>query len=249
MRLIISFNLKHEKITNDYRGFLLSFLKFSLSKEYDDFFQKTYLDGPLAKPFSFSVYIKNLIHENGFIISPHKTITMIISSNDYELILLLYNSMLLNKNKYTPIKPNNSAKLIRISLKYLDEITENEIQIKMLSPLLVRLHEKESNVDEYLTIQDNKFEEKLNDNVKRMLKDFNIVDDSFLIEPIKANKVVVPIMRINYDATLGTFLLKGKKETLNLLYKIGIGSRRNYGFGLFEIKWIKVYIFYQKESL
>ena len=41
--------------------------------------------------------------------------------------------MLLNKNKYTPIKPNNSAKLIRISLKYLDEITENEIQIKMLS--------------------------------------------------------------------------------------------------------------------
>ncbi len=235
MRLLITFNLKHEKITNDYRGFLLSFLKFSLSKEYYEFFYKTYMEGPQIKPFSFSVYVKDLKHENGFIISPNKSLMMIISSNDYELILLLYNSMLLNKNKHTIVKPNNSARLNSISLKYLDEIKEEEIEVKMLSPLLIRLHDKKLNKDDYLSPIDDNFEEELNNNIKRMLEEFNIKDDLFYIKPLKAKKVVAPMMKTNYDATLGTFKIKGQKETLNLLYKIGIGSRRNYGFGLFEI--------------
>jgi|SRR5690554_1911444 len=234
MRLILKFKLEHEKFTNQYRNFLTSYFKFALSKEYYDEFSK-YYENPQTKNFTFTVFIKNLKHYNGLIISPNKEIIMTISSSDYKFIMLLYNSLLMNKNKKMNISPNNKIRLSQLSLTHLKEINNNEIKIKMLSPLLIRDRDIENNIDSYKTIKDDNFIKYLNDNLIYLAKSLNLNINKLEITPIKTKKVVVPIMQVRYDATIGTFKLKGDLETLNTLYKIGISSRRSYGFGMFEV--------------
>ncbi len=234
MRLILKFKLEHEKFTNQYRNFLTSYFKFALSKEYYDEFSK-YYENPQTKNFTFTVFIKNLKHYNGLIISPNKEIIMTISSSEYKFIMLLYNSLLMNKNKKMNISPNNKIRLSQLSLTHLKEINNNEIKIKMLSPLLIRDRDIENNIDSYKTIKDDNFIKYLNDNLIYLAKSLNLNINKLEITPIKTKKVVVPVMQVRYDATIGTFKLKGDLETLNTLYKIGIGSRRSYGFGMFEV--------------
>lgn len=42
-------------------------------------------------------------------------------------------------------------------------------------------------------------------------------------------------MGIIIPNSIGVFRLTGSKELINYLYQAGMGSRRNIGFGLFEI--------------
>ncbi len=235
MRLILTFKTEHERITNQYRNFLMSYFKTAYEKEYRSEYEESYLGSNNPHPFSFAVYIKDLKHEDDCIITSYKEIKMVISSNDYTLINVLYNSLLLNRKKRMNIKPNNKIWLERLSLRHLEEIEENEVKIKMLSPLLVRVRDASQNKDYYKTIEDEGFVDDLNFNLKYQSNLFKLNQENLEIIPLKTKKVIVPIMNVRYDATTGTFLLRGNKETINTLYKIGIGSRRSEGFGLFEI--------------
>jgi CRISPR-associated endoribonuclease Cas6 len=235
MRISLTFILDHEKITKDFHAFLMSYFKFALSKEYFDKFETMYIKTTNVKPFSFSTYIKDLRYEGEYAISPTKVLKMYISSNDYNLIMLLYNSILINKNRKMPISPLNSVKLDKITVKYLENIETNSINIKFLSPLLLRLHDRNSNKDYYITCDDSNFNMEITRSIKDLCTFFNINCDTLEIENIALKKVVVKNMRMNFDATAGKMKIKSSPEVLNLLYKIGIGSRRNQGFGLFEI--------------
>ncbi|MGI6781391.1 MAG: CRISPR-associated endoribonuclease Cas6 [Acholeplasmataceae bacterium] len=235
MRLILTFKTENEKITNQYRNFLMSYFKAAYEKEYKTEFSKQYDSLNEPHPFTFSVYIKDLKHEGSYIIAPDKEIKMVISSNDYTLINILYNSLLMNRNKQMNINPDNKIWLERLSLRHLKQIETKEIKIKMLSPLLVRVRDASNNLDYYKTIEDEDYMEHLNFNLKYLTNLFKLNQEDLEIKPLKAKKVVVPIMKVRYDATTGTFLLKGNQETLNTLYRIGIGSRRSEGFGMFEI--------------
>jgi CRISPR-associated endoribonuclease Cas6 len=212
----------------------MSFFKFALVKEYQAEFNN-YYNKPKIKPFSFSVYTKDLKHEKSYIISPSKELKMVFSSNDYNFINMIYNSLLINKKRKMSVAPNNKVFLKRLSLIYLEEIEKEQITIKMLSPLLIRDRDKKLNKDYYKTVEDKDFLEKLNFNLNYLANSFKLDTNNLYIEPLDVKKVVVPIMSVRYDANDGIFTLRGKAETLNTLYKIGIGSRRGEGFGLFEI--------------
>jgi CRISPR-associated endoribonuclease Cas6 len=213
----------------------MSYFKAAYEKEYVEDFKDSYDGSNDPHPFSFAVYIKDLAHEDDNIITPLNEIKMVISSNDYTLINLLYNSLLLNRKKKMSIKPNNKIWLERLSLRHLEEIDKEEVKIKMLSPLLIRVRDASQNKDYYKTIEDEGYVNDLNFNLKFQSNLFKLNQENLEIIPLKTKKVVVPLMKVRYDATIGTFLLKGSKETINTLYKIGIGSRRSEGFGLFEI--------------
>lgn len=234
MRLTLTFQLKEETITYQYRNFLMSYLKRSFSKEYYKDFEENYLKGNNLKLFSFSVFIKDVIHQDQYLVCPDKKIVMTISSSDYSLINLLYNSLLINRKWVMNISPNNEIYLDRLSLKYLEEIKTNEIKIKMLSPLLVRV-KQEGNKEFYSSIEDGSFVSDLNSNLRYLVNLWGYSAEGLEIIPVKNKKVVIPILKVRYTGTNGIFILKGKKETLNFLYKIGIGSRRSEGFGLFEV--------------
>jgi CRISPR-associated endoribonuclease Cas6 len=174
--------------------------------------------------------------ENGFIISPHKEIKMYISSIDSSLILLIYNSLTKYKYRKMDVSPLNRVWLSEIRLRYLDKVETNEIRIKLLSPLLLRKHDRDTNKDIYVTCEDKMFEQEFNDNIERLCAEFGYSFSKITITSISSRKVITKIMKNSFDATLGTFVLKTENlELLNILYKIGIGSRRSEGFGMFEV--------------
>lgn len=244
MRVLLTFKLANDKFTKNYRNFLMSYFKFALSKEYIDVFNTYFNNDAAIKNYSFSVYIKDMKYEDNLIVSPTKSIKMILSSNDYSFVTALYNSLLINKGRKMDINPDNKIFLERISLIHLDEIKEDTITIKTLSPILVRDRDRERNKDYYVTVNDSNFIEKLNFNLIYLATHLNLNIDNLKISPIKVRKVVVPLFKVNYDANDGLFELSGNIETLNTLYKVGIGSRRGEGFGLFElVKWLAIFIY------
>lgn len=235
MKLTLVFKLDNDTLTNHYHDFLMSYFKHALSKEYKDDFEGLYMSGNKIKPFTFSTYIPQIQHQEGFIISPNKELKVFFSSSDYHFMMILYNALLLNKGYKMTVKPNNKIALTRLSLDYLPIIEKTSIHIKMMSPLLIRVHQEDTNKDNYLSVQDEDFIEQMQINLAYLCGQFSLSTEGLKIIPIKTKKVVVSIMNQKYDATLGEFVIEGTTETLNNLYKIGIGSRRSEGFGMFEV--------------
>ena len=131
----------------------------------------------------------------------------------------------------------NSMQLVSMYIQNMNEIKDDEIIIRMSSPLIVRRHNSDDNSDKYYVYNTDGFEQALRENTDIFIDRMNIPvkSDSFGIEPIKAKKVVIPVFGRNTDASLGIFKLKGDRDLLNLLYMAGIGARRSEGKGKFDI--------------
>lgn len=117
-------------------------------------------------------------------------------------------------------------------------ITTNNIKIKFLSPLVVRDRDRKARKDYYHSFSSDQFLEKLKININEQIKKCNfnsdILDDFNLI-PILPKKTVVKFYEKQIECSLGIYMLHGKKELLEYLYKAGIGSKRSSGFGMFQI--------------
>lgn len=106
--------------------------------------------------------------------------------------------------------------------------------IKMLSPLIVRQHE--NGINKYLAYNDENFTRCFKMSVNKMLESFGLNSTGEIeIQPIKPKKTVVNTFGNKITGNIGAFLLKAEPETLNHLYKLGVGSRRSQGFSMFEI--------------
>ncbi|KAI4447151.1 hypothetical protein C823_001670 [Eubacterium plexicaudatum ASF492] len=64
----------------------------------------------------------------------------------------------------------NSMELVSIHMQQMHEIKENEIVIRMQSPLLVRRHDADHNTDRYYTYDMEEFNDVLKENVLFFLK-------------------------------------------------------------------------------
>ncbi len=192
MRLTIRFGLEKDHIVFDTHNFLLSYIKFAFSKTYYDEFEQLYLKTPKRKLFTFSSFVKDMKYENGYIVSPHKEIKMYVSSNDSNLLLMLYNALLINKSRKMDVRPNNKIWIKTINLRYLDKIVNNEITIKFLSPLLLRKHYRDTNKDVYITCEDKTFSSELNLNIKRLCDEFGYPYSFIEIFPQTARKTAGP---------------------------------------------------------
>jgi len=131
----------------------------------------------------------------------------------------------------------NSMKLTSIRMQNLQEIREEEIVIRMLSPLIVRRHDAENNNDTYYTCEMDGFQEALKENTAFFIDKMNlpVSTENFSIQTIKGRKVVVPVFGRNTDASLGVFKLTGSVQLLNVLLLAGLGARRSEGHGKFEV--------------
>ena len=70
-----------------------------------------------------------------------------------------------------------------------------------------------------------------------MLKNLGlgILEEQIEITPIKPFKTVVNTFGNKITGNVGIYQLTGDVHILNLLYQLGIGSRRSQGFGMYEI--------------
>ena len=236
MRFKLIFVLENENISIQYRKSILSFIKKSL-EEYDiEKFKQFYNERDnIIKPYTFAVFFKDSKFEGENIIVKSRTMDVNLSTSDYETGIILYNSFNHQRNKKFSLSAN-SMTLKNIVLSQEKEITSNEINIKFLSPFVVRKRENEK--DYYYSFNDKEFTNTLKQNIKNQLKISEVSEDAvddFYMEPLEAKKTVVKFYEKQIEASIGKFKLKGDKNLLEYLYKAGIGSKHSAGFGMFEI--------------
>ena len=236
----LEFKTENNILPTNLNDVFTSFMKEATSNYSNDFFNKIFdKANPHLKLYTFSQYLPGAkfkydgeericISENYFIInfSCYNTIDGIN----------FFNSFLKMKNNKIKIK-DNVIILNRVNLKESKEILNEEIIIKMKSPLLVRQHNKEENKDYYILKNDPSFLETIKDNIiaksKYTKEQYDL--NKFSIIPLDTKNVVINSFGRKVIGTIGVFKLTGDPKLLTLLYSAGIGSACGNGFGKFEV--------------
>jgi len=236
MRLKLNFELETNKLNIQYRKSIISYIKHSL-QEYDSKLYEEVYNANNMKTFTFAPILPKAKFQEDEIILENNTIIIIFSAYDYLYALHLYNAFLAQKQKKFSLNRNSMTLKSIIMLKE-KEINTNALNIRTLSPIITRNHNKETQKDMYYAYDIEEFHQYLKINIQEQMKkeglDTSLLED-FKIEPLNAKKVIIKLYEKKIETSIGEFRLEGKKELLDYLYKAGMGSKKAMGFGLFEI--------------
>lgn len=238
MRYKLSFKLENKEFPIEYHKYILSFIKYCISQYDEKYFVKLYnKKDPIIKPYTYSIYFNLPKFNSENIILNDKNFDMYFSVADYELAIIIYNAF--NNQRLKSFSLNrNSMTLYNISFIQEKNITEDNIIIKFMSPLVARARNQQTKKDYYYSYNDEKFLETLKINIKEELKASNVDDklvNDFIIESIKPKKTVVKFYEKQIECSLGLYKLIADKDLLKYLYMAGTGSKRSSGFGMFNI--------------
>lgn len=231
------FRLENSKLPRSLDKVLVSFLKAAAENYSPVFFNKLYdKSKSIIKGYTFSCYLPGAKFCGETIELAREEFSLFFSDVDQAEFLHFFNAFQGMKHRKYPLN-GNSMELVSIRMQELNEIKENEIIVKMQSPLIVRNHNSEDNSDIYYTCETEGFAEALKDNVEIFLDKMGIDVSAadFSIEVVKGKKIVAHIFGRNVDASIGIYKLSGSPRLLNILYLSGLGVRRSSGNGKFEV--------------
>ncbi len=230
MTIQVRIAIQKRELPKDYRRLFLHFIKTVLDREDNALFSRYYATGmTVRKPFTFWAMLPEAKFLPDKIQLEDGICTLFLSSDDTRLSFVLYNGF--KKCSTLKIGQDNEASIQSVRLRQEKTVKSEELVINMLSPLVVRNHQK-GQKDRYLLYHEDGFLETFRDNVASQLRAGEDVPE---ILPIKCKKVIVPAFGTNIPSSLGVFKLSGTVETLQKLYLIGLGSKNAAGFGKFEI--------------
>lgn len=231
MRLSIEYELSSNQMPKDYRRVFMSLIKKAIQIENSKLFER-YYNGHKIKPFTFSVYFPELKGEqNGYFIVGNKA-RLDFSTSQMELGTQIYNG-LISIDKYSFFE--GSAMFRRkISLWKAENISTNEVTFKTIGPVLVN---NIGSSDKYLLPGEEGFLDGLRFAVNEVSKAFLKVekDITFEFTPLQWKRKVIWHYKQKRPAFVGMFNLRSEAKILQLTYDIGIGVRRNQGFGMLEV--------------
>ena len=170
----------------------------------------------------------------GTVRGSYPKISLNISSNSPELMTFIYNGLLA-----IPGYPMYKANLKLGEIKFIDsaKLNNNYVMFKTLSPVLIKT--REDRRDEYILPNHPEFKERLNYYVNLTWREITKEEGKFNINfvplPGKISKEVVFHMGVPFTAFRGVFVLQGEPEILQFIYDVGLGIRRNQGFGMLEV--------------
>jgi CRISPR-associated endoribonuclease Cas6 len=237
MRFKLKFDLQHELLDADYRPTIVSYIKNALSQDNPVLYHALYGEGATQKLFAFAPYLPAPVFNGDTIKIDKLNLEILFTTSDYPTFINLYNAFLKQRFKPYPLKFNNMLTLKSIVMIRERVIEKDTALIKMLSPLVVRRHDKRSNQDQYFVFDQPDFESAWRDTLKPLLAAVATPDDIqvLTLAPLQCKKVVVRVFGQNIDTTIGTLQLNGKRSLLNYLLSMGISSRRAQGFGVFDV--------------
>lgn len=233
----LTFKLEENFLPREIDKVMVSFLKAATQSYSQELFDSLYdKSKSIIKSYCFSYLLPGATFCGNKIILSKNEFSLFFSDANAAELLQFFNSFQGMKFKSYPMN-GNSMKLVAIHMQQLDEIKDNEIVIKLQSPLIVRQHNSMDNSDIYYTCEMDGFQAVLKDNITFFIEKLGISasTDGFGIEVIKGKKVVVPVFGRPTDASLGLFKLKGSCQLLNVLCAAGLGSRRSEGKGKFIV--------------
>lgn len=220
----------------DYRPGFMSLLKTGMRESNPALYRQLY-ENMVTKPFTFSIYFNGglvIDKSEGTVRGNYPEISFNISSNSSELMTFIYNG-LLGIPEYPIYKANLKLKEIRL----MDSVKVNSdyAMFKTLSPVLIKTREERK--DEYILPNHPKFKDRLNYYINLTWREITKAESKFEVNFIplsgKMSKEVVFHMGVPFTAFKGVFVLQGKPEILQFIYDVGLGVRRNQGFGMLEV--------------
>ncbi|NLD48231.1 MAG: CRISPR-associated endoribonuclease Cas6 [Clostridiaceae bacterium] len=241
MRLKCDF--KVDRLPISHNMMFVSLIKESLKKSDQEYYEKLYnFNGKAnkkSKNFCFSVKMRGF-DIDGDIAVIKDGVSLLVSSPDAEFILYLYNGLLkVNEFKYKDF----SAKRERISMLKEKTIDSSEAIFKTLTPICIK-----NNQNYFLKIDDESYENELNYIAGKVLENYRGrgLEERLSFQNVKMKNVVVrqeikafeEMSGRNYlyvNSYEGIFKLSGNIEDLQDLYSLGIGFKRNQGFGMLEV--------------
>lgn len=236
-QLKLSIQLENNRLPGELERPVVSFLKASIQKESHELYEKLFCSKKaVLKSYCFSYYLPQAVFEKRAIYLGNPEFTIFFSDADMEELLHFYNGFLKMRFVKYPLN-GNSMCLTHVAIVPLKEIREDHIIVKMLSPLLVREHDRENNKDRYCLFDEDNFSDVLKENTGYFMEQmgYGFSMEGFSIKPVKAKKVVVPAFGKLVDGNLGVYQLAGPPGLLNILLSAGIGSRRSEGRGKFQV--------------
>ena len=237
MKYIVKIELQKNIIKLDYRRTFISFFKKAISSYMEGvFFDEIYNSGAKKKALVWSIRFKLPVFKGNVIELSDNNIELTLKISDNQTAVIYYSALLGMKNKEFKISPDNIMILKSIHLVREIEI-ENDIAVfKVLSPICIRQHNKELNKDWYINVEDESFPMEINRILKEELPYKEKQVDELMYNFDRMKMVLVQAFNLKIPASIGEFTLKGDREILNHILKSGLGSRRNSGFGLVELK-------------
>lgn len=238
MRYKLFFILESENFPTDYHRTIISYIKKSLLENDEKYFEKFYKNKDnIIKQYTFSLFLNNARFEKNEIYIKDKKFELNLSVEDYETAIILYNSF--NHQKFKKFSINkNSMTLQNIILIPEKQINSEKVNIKFLSPLVVRSRNRQTKKDYYYSYSHDKFIETLKINIQKQLQVSKLSSqtlEDFNLIPINPRKTVVRFYEKQIECSLGQYELTGNKQLIKYLYQAGIGSKRSAGFGMFQI--------------
>jgi len=239
MRFLCEFETKDLPVS--YRIIFVSLIKDILKKEDEILHRKLFIYGDdkknkATKSYTFAVLLKNP-KIDGERIQFEGNVRWFFSSPDPKILINVYNGLKrLNTFSYREEKLD----LKKITLLPQKVIGDETVVFKTLSPI----HIKDKS-GKPLSIRDENFSRELNYISDISLKNYRGygIKKPLRFEPVNMKKVVVKERISGFDkgeflyieAWKGVFKLSGAVEDLRDLYELGVGFRRNQGFGMIEV--------------
>jgi CRISPR-associated endoribonuclease Cas6 len=237
LRLKLKFELKKNEIPRDYRPFILSFIKHSVSSYDQTLYRSLYESGAIPKRYTFSVWLDTPSFQSELIQICNNRMDIQFSTSDTVLGIHIYNAFLKMRMKDFSIPLNNVLLLKQIQLIPEKIITGKKILAQFISPLVVRSHTQDK--DFYYSIANSEFNKELMKILRYQLEILNDLPlsllEDFHMTPVKPQKTVVQFYGQYIEATLGTFEMEGDPILLDYFYKQGLGSKRSCGYGMIVV--------------
>lgn len=241
MRLELIFTLDKPTLPQDYKPIFISYLKNALSKSNEKKYYERYFGGTEAKDYSFSVILSKPKFKGGSIELENGQMKVLFTADDKEKTgLIFFWALISQKNRRFPLPDGNGMTLKKIDQLREQLITADKVLFKTVigGGLAIRQHDRETNKDRYLTIEDKEFIAQANEilGVQARNAGFsNEIASKIEINPIQCKKVVVKQFGVFVDVTVGIFEMKADGRILQYFYQAGLGSRHSQGLGMTDI--------------
>lgn len=169
MKLCVKLILAKKEINSDWRRAMLSLIKHLLQSEAPQLYEEYYGEYKTTmKKFNYSLMLPGAKFTDDKIMLNSNEIYLYISSSEKLIMMCFQNALLKEKQKSFPLQHENSMKIDSIRIIKTPDITASEIIVKMLSPLVVREHNKD-NKDKYYYYDEEGFLETLQQNLAGQL--------------------------------------------------------------------------------
>lgn len=242
MRMKCTF--KTEKIPIAYHMMFVSMIKEALKKEDEAYLNKLYYfkdkKNKKSKNFVSSVYLRDYQMDKDEI-KINGAVEFNISSPDAEFMLKLYNGILKKKSFY--YKTIYNMDKLRISIQPEKSISAEELCFKTLSPIYMK-----NKNGQVVLPTDYEYSKEFNYIQNMILKNYrgyglkrNMEFTPVLMKEKVVKEEIEDFTKISgkklycVEAYSGIFKLCGDVSDLQDIYKLGIGFRRNQGFGMIEV--------------